>query len=146
MLADTDCMNCALITRVLCVASVMAGGLMIGACSTPMPLPHGKTGVMATYEHPTLHCVLPAAARVPAVVAAAEATARARGYTVSESNSTEEIGVVVAKPPRTVTVPEMRIDVKRVFQGTKAEITYEPWGDSASSRVMLDGILQRLGL
>lgn len=117
-----------------------------GGCKTPVPLPQGKSGVMATYEGQTLHCVLPAAARVPAVVAAAEATARARGYSVSESNSTEEIGVVVAKPPRTVTVPQARITVKRVFQGTKVEVTYEPWGDSASSRVMLDGILQRLDL
>ncbi len=119
---------------------------MLGACKSPMPLPQGKTGVMATYEYPTLHCVLPAAARVPAVVAAAEATARARGYAVSESNATEDVGVVVSKPPRTVTVPQTRVSVKRVFQGTKIEITYEPWGDGASSRVMLDGILQRLDL
>ncbi|MFO0858018.1 MAG: hypothetical protein U0640_11745 [Phycisphaerales bacterium] len=126
--------------------STFAVSLVLGGCKSPMPLPQGKTGVMATYEHPTLHCVLPAAARVPAVIAAAEATVRARGYSVSESNSTEESGVVVARPPRTVTVPMTRISVKRVFQGTKVEITYEPWGDSASSRVMLDGILQRLDL
>jgi hypothetical protein len=116
------------------------------ACSTPMPVSQGQTNVMATYEYPSLSAVLPAQARVPAVIAAAESTVRARGYAVLDHASAEELGKVVARPPRTSDFPTVRIDAYRVFQGTKVVITFSPWGDNASSRSLLDGILQRLGL
>ena len=120
--------------------------LLLAGCSSPMPVSQGQTNIMATYEYPSLSAVLPTQARVPAVIAAAEQTVRARGYAVLDLASAEELGKVVARPPRTSDIPTVRIEAYRVFQWTKVVITFVPWGDNASSRSMLDGILQRLGL
>ncbi len=128
------------------VLFLFASLAMLPACSTPIPVSQGRTNVMATYDMPHLSAVLPVEARVPAVIAAAEATVRARGYAVVDISSAEEIGKVVARPPRTSDIPTVRIESYKVFQGTKVVVTFWPWGDNAASRSILDGILQRLGL
>lgn len=100
----------------------------------------------ATYRGWTLSTNLPAEARVPAVVAAAEQTLRARGYTITTSDSTEEEGEVVAHPPRTNNLPRIVIASARGVSSTTVDMRVEPFGDQELCRSVLDGMLQRMGM
>jgi hypothetical protein len=83
---------------------------------------------------------------VPAVIAAADQTLRARGYSVRRSSSTEETGEIVANAPRYETYPRVVLTTSRHVDSTLVEVTVEPFGDQELSRSVLDGVLQRLGL
>ena len=57
--------------------------LALGACaSKPLALPQGRSMVMATYSAGELETTLPEAARVQAVIAAADQTFAARAYSI----------------------------------------------------------------
>lgn len=122
-----------------------AAGLLLPGCSA-VEKPQGSSSLTASYKLRTLSVTLPESARVPAVVAAAEQTVRARGYSVSKSTWTEETGVLVARPPRTGDYPTITIQASAVTHGTHVELTVAPFGDQEMSRSVLDGTLQRLGL
>lgn len=125
---------------------VAGAGVLATGCS-PVVKAHGRQGtVEATYARRTLSATLPASARVPAVIAAAEETVRARGYSVERSTATEEVGVLVARPPRTTDFPVITIDADVVPGATRVRLTVSPFGDQEMSRSILDGTLQRLGL
>lgn len=125
---------------------VLVGVVGVVGCS-PVVKTQGRQGVVeATYARRTLSATLPASARVPAVIAAAEETVRARGYSVERSTSTEEVGVLVARPPRTTDFPVITIDADVVPNATRVRMTVSPFGDQEMSRSILDGTLQRLGL
>jgi hypothetical protein len=100
----------------------------------------------ATYRGWTLTTNLPAEARVPAVVAAAEQTLRARGYTITTSDSTEEVGEIIAHPPRTTNLPRIVIASSRGVSSTTVDMRVEPFGDQELCRSVLDGMLQRMGM
>lgn len=125
------------------IGMVVVGGL---AGCRPVAKSQGAQGISATYHGRTLTTVLPAEARVPAVIAAAEETVRARGYSVEKSTATEEIGTLIARPPRTGDFPELNLEARAVSGGTQINITVRPLGDQEMSRSILDGVLQRMGM
>jgi hypothetical protein len=106
----------------------------------------GQSGIEAVYHRGVLNAVLPESARAPAVIAAAEQVARARGYSIVASGATDEESTIVIRPPQTSSVPTVQITARRVMQGTQVRVENMPWGDQDLSRSLLDGILQRLGL
>jgi hypothetical protein len=123
----------------------IAASLVLSACSTPVARPHGERGITATYTRGTLHATLPEPARVPAAIAAAEVL-RARGYSIAESRSTEEVGEITARPPRTTDWPKLTILAERGPRGTNLSLFVTPFGDQELCRSVLDGMLRRLGL
>lgn len=120
--------------------------LLVPACQKPVVRAQGEGGIAATYSRPTLSARLPAGTRVPAVIAAADDTMRARGYSVQATGATEEAGTVEARPPRTTDWPKVDVRASVVADTTLVEISVSPWGDQELSRSLLDGILRRLGL
>jgi hypothetical protein len=100
----------------------------------------------ATYRYRRLSADLPASARVPAVVAAAEATLRGRGYTVTAAGTTEDNGHVDATPAQAGAFESVRVGVRQSSAGTRIEILVEPAGDQVRSRAILDSILATLGI
>ena len=128
---------------------VQAGALSLifGACaSKPMALPQGQSMVMATYSAGELETTLPEAARVQAVIAAADQTFAARAYSIRSREATDEFGKIVALPPRSSGYPRVTVTAQRVASGTRVVVEHSPWGDEASCRSTLDGILERLGM
>jgi hypothetical protein len=129
--------------------SVVALSMMValGACaSKTMPLPQGRSMVMATYSAGELVTTLPEAARVGAVIAAADQTFAARAYSVQRREVTEESGKIIALPPRSSGFPRVIVTAQRVANGTRVVVEHSPWGEEAVCRSTLDGILERLGL
>lgn len=129
----------ALCASFLCLAALCA-------CASPQPVMQGQSGIEATYYRGVLNAVLPESARAPAVIAATEQVARARGYSIVSSASTDELSTIVIRPPQTSSIPTVRITARRVMQGTQVQVENNPWGDEDLSRSLLDAILQRLGL
>ncbi len=107
---------------------------------------HGQRDVEATYVGRTLTAELPDEARVPAVIAAAEQTFRARGYAIRDGAMSEEEGSVVGIPPNTTEYPRVEVTARRTSLGTQVDIRYLPLGEEQLSRSILDGILKRLGM
>lgn len=127
------------------LAASLGIGTMLAACGTETAQ-QGSSDLTAAYRMRTLSTVLPGSARVPAVIAAAEETVRARGYSVESSAATEDAGRLVVRPPRTSDFPKMTIEASAVGHGTRVTFTVSPFGDEEMSRSVLDGVLQRLGL
>lgn len=129
------------------MAHVGAIALMLGACvSKPQPLPQGRSMVMATYSAGELVTTLPEAARVQAVMAAADQTFAARAYSIKSREATDEFGKIIALPPRSSGYPRVIVTAQRVATGTRVVVEHSPWGDESSCRSTLDGILERLGM
>lgn len=128
------------------VVMVIGTAGVLGACSPQMKSQGANQDVTATYSGATLRSNLPEDARVPAVVAAAEQTFRARGYAVLHSSATEEGGEIVARAPRHDDFPRVRLRASRGESSTIVDIKVEPFGNQELSRSVLDGVLQRLGL
>ena len=135
------------IARQAAVATLLAASAMLTACaSKPLALPQGRSMVMATYSVGELTATLPEQARVQAVMAAADQTFAARAYSVASREATEEMGTIVARPPRSSGFPRVIVTAQRAASGTRVTVEHSPWGDEASCRSTLDGILERLGL
>ena len=132
-------------TRGLFSALLLSAATTLIGCGTQSKV-HGETETKAIYSGRTLTARLPAEARVPAVVAAADETFRARGYTVVRSSATEEVGEIIARPPRYNNYPRIVIDMDRATTATVVSLRYEPFGDEDLCRSILDGVLQRMGL
>lgn len=114
-------------------------------CAEPRVRAQGERGVAATYTHGTLTAMLEEPMRVQAVIAAAGAVVRGRGYSVSREESTEEAGTLEARPPRTTDWPKVTIEATRAAEGTRVDISVSLFGDEELSRSILDGILKKLG-
>ena len=119
--------------------------LALPACS-PEAKVQGNQDTVATYHGMTLRANLPAESRVPAVIAAAEETLRARGYSITTSDSTEEKGEIIAHPPRYNNFPRILIESSRGVSSTVVDLRVEPFGDQDLCRSVLDGMLQRMGM
>lgn len=133
------------LTQVAAIGWLAAAVFGLGACE-PIIRPQGASAISATYAYPRLEADLPDATRVPAAIAAADSTLRARGYSVEKSTSTEEAGVVRALPPRSSDYPVVEVNATRTTSGTHVTIGVTPFGDENLSRSVLDGMLSRLGL
>jgi hypothetical protein len=131
-------------SRMLTVGSLV--GLSLLAACSPQAKVQGNKDTVATYHRMTLRANLPDESRVPAVIAAADQTLRARGYTVVRSSATEEKGELVAHPPRTTNLPRIVIESERGVSSTIVDLRVDPFGDQDLCRSVLDGMLQRLGL
>jgi hypothetical protein len=119
-------------------------GLMAGC--QPAVRAQGQDGLIATYSGLTLTADLPERARVPAVIAAADAVVRSRGYGVERVRATEEEGALLAIPPKSAGFPRVWIHAARVEGGTRVRINPQPWGDEDLARSLLDGVLSKLGM
>ena len=131
--------------RTLVVAAGISGGCFGAGCQ-PAVRNQGQDGLLATYSMMTLTADLPERARVQAVIAAADAVVRSRGYGVEMVRATEEEGSLLAIPPKSAGSPRVWINAARVEGGTRVQIKPQPWGDEDVARSLLDGILARLGM
>lgn len=132
-------------TLALAAAAPILIGSWLGGCQARTQY-QGERGLVGSYRGGTLSSVLPADVRVPAVMAAAEAMFRDRGYTIVESNSTEDAGRLIARPPRYSSYPRMFMSVDVVPGGTRVQFTYEPISNEEVCRASLDALLRRLGM
>jgi hypothetical protein len=132
-------------TRLSLLLAACLVGIWQGGCAHK-PQYHGQRGLIGTYRAGTLSAILPAEARVPTVVAAGEQMFRDRGYTIVESNATEDAGRIIARPPRYSSYPRMFMSVDLVESGTEVRFTYEPLGNEEVCRASLDALLRRLGM
>lgn len=123
----------------------VAVGLTMGGCS-PNVKTHGKGEIQASYSGRTLTARLPAEARVPAVMAALDQVLRDRGYLVSSSSVTADVGTVVAKAPRVDNYPRVTFTAQTGADATVVQIWNEPFGDQEQCRSILDAVLQQMGL
>lgn len=106
----------------------------------------GERGVSAAYRCPTLRADLPASARVPAVMAAAESAMLSRGYAIRSRSITADRGTIEALAPHADADESITIIASVAGEGSRCRVTVGKWGDEAVSRAILDGILVRLGL
>ncbi len=132
--------------KLLVLSLISTAALALSGCSKPQIATQGSRGIEAKYSLGRLSATLPPEASVPATIAAADQTARARGYTVVSSYSTDERGNLVCRPPRSDSFPRVTIWANRVSAGTETTLELQPFGDQELCRSLLDGILQRLGL
>lgn len=104
----------------------------------------GEDRIVASYSGTTLSADLPSSASIPAVLSAAEQVFRKRGYTIVETRSTEDKGMIAATPPGKSIFPRMLVRAVPTARGTTVALSYEPAGDMRLSQSVLDGIMERL--
>ena len=132
------------------MGGVGGGAMLVGCQSEPNRQRHGP--VWATYSGPTLSAELGVDVRVPAVLAAAEAALVQRGYSVVSRRGTEDSGRIEALPPgagrsgRPGVWEKVWVSARVTSRGTQVKVKFEPWGDEAISRAILDDLLYRLGI
>lgn len=117
--------------------------LALAACQPTVAAQGRDRNVDAAYQFRTLSAKLDPTIQVLTVSAAAEQTLRARGYTVTRASATADTARVSAKrggSSDTVVIESWLGD-----RFTGVSVTCEPWGDQATSRALLDGVLNRLG-
>lgn len=118
----------------------------LGGCKAKSGYQGSDRDVLAAYGVRKLRTELPATVRVQAVVAAADAALRDRGYGVTKSHATEDAGRVEAEPRTAGPLQSVVVTAKVIPDGTRVEVLMKPWGNEAKSRAILDGILVRLGM
>lgn len=134
----------ALLAIVPVLASAVVSVIPLAACS-PQLSTHGRENLTAEYSLGNLTCELPDSVRVPAIMAAAEASLRARGYSISSKSTTDDHGRIYARAPREFAIEGVSIETSVTSAGHQVTIHVDPFGDQARSRVLLDDILARLG-
>lgn len=128
------------------IALALLACVLTTGCKTTTQF-QGSTGeIEATYFGSDLNATLPGSTRVPAVTAAAEEALAARGQSVYRRDVTESSGTLYAQEPDAGALERTVVHVRTTREGTKITITFQPWGDDARSRSLLDDILQRLGM
>lgn len=125
-------------------AIALACACLIGGCRSK-PAWQGRGDVLAIYRFTTLTAEFPDVVPVPGVVAAAETALRDRGYSITESKSTRDSGVVVAKGPKAGLLEKVTISPRLSDLGTRVSVRIDPLGGEAESRAILDDLLARLG-
>lgn len=128
--------------------SVLALALLLpaGGCR-PDRTAEAQFGPTAAYLGRTLSVTAEVPAGVPAVIAVAEAELRARGYSVEKTQHTAERGRVEAQVPRGGRFERVRVQARVTHgEGIRIQVTWTPLGDSARSRVLMEAILDSLGV
>ncbi len=132
---------------------LLAIACALPACQRPTIREQGdERSVYGVYANGTLASQLPMTARVPGAIAAAEETLRRRGYTITQRDVTDELGVLRAEPPhavvrRPVTVRDpVTVRAKLESGGTMVTVKVGRFGNEAASRAILDETLRRIGL
>ncbi|MBX3376502.1 MAG: hypothetical protein KF678_05805 [Phycisphaeraceae bacterium] len=130
--------------KAVCLLILVAA--MAGGCQS-RPAAAGADGrQVASYRGRTLTCDLPSTIRVPSVAAAAEATLRHRGYSISRSPSTEDFARVEGQAPDAGWGECIVIRVRQTPSHTRVEIVAQPLGDQTLSRAVLAEMLAVMGL
>lgn len=104
----------------------------------------GEQRVVAKYTGRSLFAEVPSTVRVPAVIAAADEVARARGYTVLKTESTEEAGMISSVPPAKDSIQQVIVHANTGDHGTVIQVTYSPFPDRQLCESIFDAILARL--
>jgi hypothetical protein len=119
---------------------------VIAGCQEPRTAAQGERGVSATYAGRSLSADLPMEARVPAVLSAADAALRRRGWSIEERSETEDRGRIIARAPRSSDLEKLRVEARVIGSGSRVTLVSEPFGDEVVSRAVLDEILRNLGM
>lgn len=120
--------------------------MLLPSCTRPRVEAHGKqSDVLAAYSGSTLEAKLPPAVDVLAVQAAAERELRARGYVITSANGTADSMRVVARAGGQRRDDEVTVSARAQGRSTSVRVENGLFGDEAASRVVLDGLLKRLG-
>jgi hypothetical protein len=119
--------------------------LAMSGCRAPSLDQHGSSRVTAAYQGRTLSAELPDRIRPPAVIAAAEQSLTARGYTIVDREATADAARVLARPPAGHDLKNVVIRSELSRSGTMVWVRQQPFGDEAISRAILDSVLRRLG-
>jgi len=129
------------------LVTLALGIALLTGCQAQHAYQGPRHDVLASYRFRTLTCSVEREVRVPAVVAAAEATLRERGYSVTNSRASEETGEVEGEPfdPKILESVVVKAKMSK-RQSTTIDVRIEPLGDQVRSRAILDGILSNLGL
>lgn len=107
----------------------------------------GRSGVAASYRLGTLTADLPDEVRVRSVLAAADATLRARGYSVVGEQATADRGWARGSPPAgsLLELEDVTIWSRLSRTGTRLGVDVKPIGAEAQARAIMDDLLRRLG-
>lgn len=141
---------------------MLVGVALCGCASDPQPVgrateqsERGTRDVLASYTGSTLKARLEPVYAVLTVRAAAEQALRSRGYTITESSASADRARVVGRAAGsgrglvtilgTVGVEQVVVEVVVASNATELRVRFEPWGDEARSRTVMDAVLTRLG-
>lgn len=130
----------------IAAVAVLTGAGAPAGCKARAAYQGSDRSVMAAYGLRKLRTELPPTVRVPAVVAAADAALRDRGYAVTSSHASEDAGRVEGEPRGAGVLESVVVSARLVADSTRVEVVIKPWGDEPKSRAILDAILIRLGL
>lgn len=106
----------------------------------------GSSETLTEYHLGTLKADLPPSVRIPAVMAAGQATLRHRGYSVSSSRITADAGRIEGESPSSSPLGSASVWAEAVPTGTRVGVKVGLWGDEDASRSILDDMLRRVGL
>lgn len=109
----------------------------------PIEEPIGQTGLSSSYYVGRLTVLLPPEVRVESVVPAARGALERRGYTIRRTETTADMGRVIARPPRGDR--KVTVSARNLADSTSLKVRFEPWGDHAASVSLLEDVLTRLG-
>ena len=120
--------------------------ISLPSCAKSRVAPQGENGeVMASYSGSTLEANLPSSVDVLAVQAAAESELRSRGYVITKAHGTADSMRVVARAGGQRRDDEVTVSARARGRATSVSVENGLFGDEAASRVVLDGVLKRLG-
>ncbi len=117
-----------------------------GGCQTSVKPQEGSSRTVAAYSWGTLEADLPIRCRVPAVIGAADASLRRRGYAVASGGATEDSGEVRGEPAPSSDAASVTVGARAVPGATRVSVKVGLIGNETLSRAILDEILQRFGL
>jgi hypothetical protein len=117
---------------------------LLPACSARVGLAgHGST--LASYSMGTLKAEVGPEVPILTAAVAAEQTLRARGYTVTQTETTDDRATVTAKWSNAGYFDKAVIDSWITTTGTALAVRLEPFGDEPTSYAIMDDLLTRLG-
>lgn len=126
---------------------LLAAAAVLGGCSGPRDRVgwQGQEQYLAVYRMGTLHTTLPPDVPVHSVIAAGEMALERRGYTVTETDATDDRGHVIARPNDGRQISKVRVTSRLVDGGTAISVRTYPGGHEHVSRDILERMLTRLG-
>jgi hypothetical protein len=105
---------------------------------------------MAAYRLGSLRAEVSDLVRVPAVIAAADAALRSRGYGITSQQVTADRGWIRARPPgatepAVIDLQDVTVWARVSTNGTLVGVDVKPMRAEAQARAVLDDVLRRLG-
>lgn len=105
-----------------------------------------ESGVRVTVLGGDLWCDLPPIHTQDQVLSAAEASLRSRGFVLgSRGRVLEQPAVVSGRLGGTGPLQEAKVLVRSYVSAIRVMVSIEPWGNDAEGRLIMRGVLGRLG-